>query len=40
MDENGKPLVKLYFGPNNNPPAIGAVENPTSTPMYLYYPDS
>jgi hypothetical protein len=39
-DENGKPLVKLYFGPNNNPPAIGSIVSPTSTPMYLYYPDS
>lgn len=40
-DENGKPLVKLYFGPNNNPPAIGTIVSPTSkTPMYLYYPDS
>lgn len=37
---DGKPLVKLYFGPNNNPPSIGVIEYPETTAMCLYEADS
>lgn len=41
IDENGEKLVKLYFGENNNPKPIQAIEIPTSkTSMYLYKSDS
>ena len=32
----GKPLVKLYFGPNNNPSDIKSLSLPKGSTMYLY----
>lgn len=35
-DENGQPLVKLYFGPNNNPPYATTIDGIGGSDYYLY----
>jgi hypothetical protein len=35
-DENGQPLVKLYFGPNNNPDYATTIDGIGGSDYYLY----
>lgn len=37
QDENGDPRVKLYFGPNNNPPYAATIDGIGGSEYYLYY---
>lgn len=36
QDENGDPRVKLYFGPNNNPPYAATIDGIGGSTYYLY----